>query len=163
MSGLENKTKLCHFFASVWSIVELSIKSPWIMGLHLCLLFILGPERTCMMSNIHDMAEPLWALPQGAYIPIGFPFPLTLPQTPSRDTSFLFSQSVIWGQCLQKQDSGIPLLTDFRNQVIRYSIRAHTHVCGGCRWKKATFINFSSKAICWKGIRWLIEQQEPWS
>lgn len=50
-------------------------------------------------------------------------------QISAQQILFLF-QSVIWGPCLQKQDSGTPLLADFRNWVIRLQSQGTQHICG---------------------------------
>lgn len=76
------------------------------------------------MMGSWEMAE---RFPQGCYISVGFAFSLTY-CLKSQQILFLF-QCVIWRPCLQKQDSGTPLLPDFRNWIIRLESQGTQHIC----------------------------------
>lgn len=80
------------------------------------------------MMGSWDMAERLCTLPQGAYIPVGFAFPLTY--CLKSQLYKLYSFFTIWGPHFQKQDSGTPFLPDFRNWAIRLQNQGTQHICG---------------------------------
>lgn len=82
------------------------------------------------MMGSWDMAERLCALPPGAYIPVGFVFPLTYClKTQLNKLHSFFTQRVTWGPHFQKQDSETPLLPDFRNWVIRLQSQGTQRIC----------------------------------
>lgn len=69
-----------------------------------------------------------------------------LSQISTQQTWFLF-QSVILGPCLQKQDSGTPLLPDFRNWVIRLQSQGTQHICGSLQIIEPMMVHRPARAL----------------